>query len=175
MIKIKNLCKRLVWFLFIVMGLLPVANILYWLLVDERSVQIVMLSSMPIDALNLSYSTRVWGCLISSVPMAFVMYIIYHLANIFDNYSNERIFCIENAKRYKKLGLALFGLALVNFLTDPVLSVVMSGQHSLGERHISLGIGAGQIYPFIFGLSIYVISFIMYEAHQLSEEQKFTI
>ena len=80
------------------MGLLPVANIIYWSLVNEQSAQIVMLSSMPIDALHLSYSTRAWGFLISSIPMAFVMYIIYQLANIFGNYSNERIFCIDTRK-----------------------------------------------------------------------------
>ncbi len=157
------------------MFLLPITNMLYWSLVDEQSIKVVMLSSMPIDALHLSYSARVWGCLISSIPMAFIIYIIYHLAKIFHNYSGERIFCIENAIRYKKLGLALFGLALANLFSDAILSVVMSWQNALGERYLAFGFGAGQIYPIIFGLSVYIISFIMHEAHQLEEERKFTI
>jgi len=173
--KVKNLCKILKRLLFGVIILLPVSNILYWSLVDEQSIKVVMLSSMPINVLHLSYSARICGCLVSAIPMVFIMYIIYHLAKIFHNYSEEQIFCIENAMRYKKLGLALFGLALANFFSDAILSVVMSWQNALGERYLAFGFGAGQIYPIIFGLSIYVISFIMYEAHLLEEDQKFTI
>ena len=173
--KIINLSRKLKFFLKLTMLGLPIVHLLYWMFVSEQNLSTALLSSMPLDSIHLSLLNRIMGYIISLVPVSMVLYILLQLCKIFDNYEKQQIFCLDNARRYKKLGVTLFGLALANFLTDAILSVVMSWQNAPTERYLAVGFGAGQIYPIIFGLSIYVISFIMYEAHVMEKEQKYTI
>ena len=173
--KIQILSKQFRYVFQIIFYLLPVLNAIYWVAITDSNINQLSFSSMPFDQVVLTPISRLLSCMLTAIPISLLMFIFYQLACIFKNYSHKIIFCLENAKRYKRVGIALFILAFANFLTDALLSIVLSYQSMPGERVISIGIGAAQIYPVIFGLAIYIISFIMEEAHRIEEDHKYTI
>lgn len=172
--KIQTLSTRLRFIFQVAFYLIPLLSVIYWVTISENLINHLSLTTMPLESVALTPSSRLLALLITAIPMGILMFIFYQLAYVFKNYTKGLVFCLENAQTYKKIGLALFMLALANFLTDPLISVVLSHQ-AVGEQILSIGLGVGQVYPVIFGLALYIISFIMEEAHRIDQEQKYTI
>uniref|UniRef100_A0A0Q9YKL9 DUF2975 domain-containing protein n=1 Tax=Candidatus Berkiella cookevillensis TaxID=437022 RepID=A0A0Q9YKL9_9GAMM len=168
--KIQALSKRLRFIVQMMYYLIPIMNVLYWLAISEETINQLTISSVPFDHVMLTPVSRTLGFLVTSIPISLLMFIFYQFACIFKNYSHGAVFCIENAKRYKRVGLGLLVLAVTYFITDILMSIVLSG-----KTVVTVGIGASQLYPIIFGAAIYIISFIMEKAHQMDEDHKYTI
>lgn len=174
MSSIQKISRRLQLLFLVLYYLVPIMYVVYWSCITEDSIRYFSLTTMPLEVVVLNPTTRVLAFLAMAMPMGFLMFIFHQMAKIFAQYGRGVVFCLSNAQTYKNVGLALFGLALVNLIADSLVSVVLSYQ-SLGQRILSVGIGVGQVYPIIFGLALYIISYIMEEAHRIDQEQKYTI
>lgn len=172
--KVQTLSKPLLFIFRLIYVCIPIVNVVYWVSISESMFNQLTLMTMPLDVVVLTPQSRIYACLVTALPMGLLAYIFYQLASIFKNYSSNIVFCLENAKRYKKIGISLFWLAAANFVADGVLSYILS-YRPVENGFWSIGIGIGQVYPLLFGSAIYIISFIMEEAHYLEQDQKYII
>ncbi|AIK97126.1 DUF2975 domain-containing protein [Candidatus Odyssella acanthamoebae] len=95
---------------------------------------------------------------------------------IFTNYQKCVVFSPINASYYRWLGRLCFLDAL---MAKPLIGMLMilglTLSNEPGHRHLCLNFGTPNIEAVFVGLVIMAISWVMYAAAQLNEDQRYTI
>ena len=123
----------------------------------------------------ISLKTRVIGFVVSLIPALIVLYIIGKLIKLFKNYQKGVIFSLENVNIYKKLAYSLYIWVIAKILYDALITLVLSFNNPPGHRLIMITFQSPSILAIAIGTIILMISYVMNEALELSEENKLTI
>jgi hypothetical protein len=125
----------------------------------------------------LTTSEKMMGFLVSVVPMAIELFILYSLIKLFRLYEQAEIFSINNVRYIRNIGYAL----LIGQLIQPFYQVVMGLVLTLGNpvghhlRFVAITLDQTNIGIILTGLLVILISWIMAEGCKLREEQQLTI
>jgi hypothetical protein len=160
---------------------LPILLVCFWIQaptsIGLHALDITM-SFIPkgVEILNpLSPMAKFLGFLISLIPNALSMLIIYFLIKLFKLYENGKIFTFENVNYIKKIGYTL----LITELVDPIYQVFMTATLTWGNPHghrvASITISGIDFGTILVALLTILISWIMAEGCKLNEEQQLTI
>lgn len=156
--------------------LVPALTFLYWISPETfNSFGMNLVEPSKDFGWTLNFTSQSLGFLISMIPTSIIMFGLYKLKNLFDNYSKGIIFSVENTAIYKKLGQALFLLAGADILSHSFMSLALSFQNPVGKRFISAGVGSTEICYLIIGLIVIVISHVMQEALKLNDEVELVV
>ncbi|MCP4474599.1 MAG: DUF2975 domain-containing protein [Gammaproteobacteria bacterium] len=115
------------------------------------------------------------GFLVDCIPLAVTVYCLYQLIQLFKNYETGQIFTLENAKRYRKLGLATFVWVITNILSRSLTSLVLTMHNPPGHHILTASFGSNDAPPLIVSGLVILISWIMLEGYQISEDHAKTI
>ena len=126
---------------------------------------------------TLTMSEKMMGFLVSVVPMAIELFILYSLIKLFRLYEHAEIFSINNVRYIRNIGYTL----LVGQLIHPFYQLAMGLVLTLGNpaghhlRFIAITLDQTNIGIILTGLLVVLISWIMAEGCKLREEQQLTI
>jgi hypothetical protein len=168
--------------------LLPLKEVVFWSFIDTEIVQTFLESSLSKASIVtpegiVYYNQIIWNFFNKSIFLGvsllglfpFLMG-LYILKNIFSNYYHKEIFSAANAINYRWLGWLFFIDALIATPLSHmgmVLAATMSNAE--GHRYISLNFGTPNLETLFCGFIIIVISWVMFEASKIQEDQHLTI
>lgn len=121
-------------------------------------------------------STALWlGFLADLIPTIVIMYGLYALVKLFRNYESGFIFSTQNAKLYRTLALVVFAKAFADVLYSTLSGLAFSFQGPVGERVGLIQFGTTELALIFIGCVVLLVSWVMQEASNLSDEQALTI
>ncbi|MEJ2766828.1 DUF2975 domain-containing protein [Photobacterium sp. MCCC 1A19761] len=161
---------------------LPLFVAYFWLTV-ESSYDILTNSglinlSLNFDSLGdspLTVGIRLALTLLSLAVTAVPVYALAKLIRLFRNYEQGDIFSLENALIYRQLALSLFYWVIASVLYGAMISLIVTFNAPAGQHQLTLSIDDGQLLTLMLGLITLLISWVMKEAYQLSDDSKYTI
>lgn len=191
MTKIQKASTCLLMFLNLLLITIPVYLILNWILMDvpKEAIPSVLAFMKNLNETVqtpeglLYFNTIQWTSLsqllgfsadiLGALPFLGSLLI---LRAIFKNYRKREIFTVANARNYKRLGIVLLlDALLINPLSHMLLILAVTLTQSSGHRYLEVSLGNPNIEGVFAGVVVILISWVMLEASQLHEEQKFTI
>lgn len=165
-----------------VIVLIPVLVCYYWLSVntpyDVLGLSGLIELDMDIDALTevpLTLATRLLALTASLGLSAILIYALVLLVRLFKNYERQDIFNFENTVLYTKLARTIFYWVLGNFVYTGLLSVILSFNNPPGRRVLQLGFSGIDIMTLFLGIIVVIISWVMKEGYEISQEHSQTI
>lgn len=165
-----------------VIVLLPLSVCYYWLSVntpyDVLSLSGIIELDMDVKALTqspLTLETRLLALLASLGLSTILIYALVLLVRLFKNYEQQEIFNFENTVLYTKLARSIFYWVIGNFIYTGALSVILSFNNPPGERMLQLSFTGVDVMTLFLGVVVVVISWVMKEGYDISEEHSQTI
>ena len=123
----------------------------------------------------LPTSTLIWAFIVSSMPLAVMMYATASLVRLFSLYEAGVFFATENINCYRKLGISLIALFFAKILFNGLLSIVLSFANPPGQRMLVFGFGSSDLMILCTGAIVILVSSVMEEAARLEQEQALTV
>ncbi|NVK17341.1 MAG: DUF2975 domain-containing protein [Methylocystaceae bacterium] len=162
--------------------LLPLCVCYYWLTINTAYDYLGLYGIIDLDLdvagltqVPLSVTTRFLALGVSLTLCAILMQALTLLVRLFKNYERQDIFSYENAVLYTQLGRIIFYWVIGSFIYNAVLSVILSFNNSPGERVLELTFTGVDVMTLVLGVIVLVISWVMKEAYEISEEHRQTI
>jgi DUF2975 family protein len=162
--------------------LLPLSVSYYWLTVNTTYDYLGLLGIIELDLdvaeltqVPLSPSTRILALVVSLILCIILMQALNLLIRLFKNYERQDIFSYENAVLYTKLGRLIFYWVFGGFIYNGALSVILSFNNPPGERVLELTFTGVDVMTLFLGVIVLIISWVMKEAYEISEEHRRTI
>jgi hypothetical protein len=118
---------------------------------------------------------KVYGFLISLVPLLIHLFTIYYLIVLFGLYEKGKIFFLENVRAIRRIGILLVAKQLVYPLYLAVMTPMLSWHNPVGERVISTGFSGSNVGLLVVGVIIILVSWVMAEGCKLQEEHDLTV
>lgn len=98
------------------------------------------------------------------------------LKALFKNYQNGLVFSIKNAIYYRRLGiLFLLNAFIIQPLSHTLMVLAVTANYPPGHRYLTISFGTPNLSALFYGFLVVFVSWVMYEASKLYEEQQFTI
>jgi Protein of unknown function (DUF2975) len=181
--RIKSVSKffRIIFQIFLVCA--PIALAISWYHAPDSVVMlqgIVHMDSIPQNYTKqilhtLSAGEKFTGFLVSLVPCAIYLFMLYSLIKLFQVYESGVIFSVEIVKRIRNIGYALLAGQAVDPFYQAVMGVVLTLNNPKGHRLASVTLDQTNIGILLTALLVILISWIMMEGCKLNEEQQLTI
>jgi hypothetical protein len=124
---------------------------------------------------DISVQEKLLGFLISSIPLAVELFIVFFLIKLFKRYEQGEIFSFENVKTIRNIGYTLLVSQLLNPIYEGLMSLLLTWHNPPGHRIAVVSFGTPNLVTIITALLVILISWIMAEAFKLQEEQIYTI
>lgn len=177
MSNISKLSRKFGFLFKLLMVLYPVTVILMWCGMIDIPPGSFAFSRLPIsvDFDQLSVGLRLKACMLQMIPTLIVTMSFYYLVKLFKLYERSVIFGRENILLIKNIGYTLIYQALAFFLSQPLLSLLLTMDAAPGQHLLVIGISSVEFSNFIIGGIVILISSIMVEGQKLEEEKALTI
>lgn len=120
--------------------------------------------------IQLTALTQFLGFLINMIPASVAMYAAYQLIKLFKNYEQGSVFSLENAKHYQKLGYALIIFVFFRIVSEVAIGKMLQITAHPTHLGFSFGFYPSDLTAIIAGAIIVLISWVMREAFQLSQD-----
>lgn len=130
------------------------------------------LSNVDIDIATFPFWQRLGAILISSVPLLVLMSGLGHLRRLFRAYAEGAYFSMEAARRLGALGRSIALWVVVQFLTEPVLSVWLTLRNAPGHRLVALSLDSTALVALFVAACIAVIGRILQRASEVYQENQ---
>ena len=176
--RVKIASSALIYLCWIGIVLIPVVVASVWILGDHVFFQ----SGEPTHYLiphgyalrdaPISLSVRTFGFLASMVPNALLLFALWQLKHLFQQFKSLRFFTLEAAQSLQKFAVAVLLYAVIYPLSSGLLSLATSINNPPGYRVISITAGDSQVFAIFLGLVILVVSWVMGEAEMLVDENR---
>lgn len=161
--------------------IIPIALIIFWVRAPapiEYFHGSVSFSFIPkaiavLSPLNLD--TKIYGFLISLIPIAIAEIILYFLIKLFKLYEKKEIFSLQNVKYIRNIGYTLLAGQVLNPVYQLLLSATLSWHNPPGQRLATITLDGTDAGIILMALFTILISWIMAEGCKLHEEQKYVI
>ena len=124
---------------------------------------------------TLSPSEKLLGFLVSTIPLAVELFIVYSLIKLFRLYEQAEIFSLNNVRYLRNIGYALFVGQVINPFYQFVMGIVLTLNNPKGHRYAAFTFDQTNISLLLMGLLMILVSWIMAEGCKLHEEQQLTV
>ena len=124
---------------------------------------------------HLSWTTKFYGFLLSSISLIIVEFILYYLIRLFRLYEQGEIFTAANVSYIRKSGYALLLMQIMAPITEGFLTLIISWGNPPGHRIAAASVSGLDLTLIITAFMVILISWIMTEGCRLREEQQLTI
>lgn len=174
---ISKLSHKLVFLFKFLMILYPTMVVLMWCGIINIPFGYTAFSRLPIpvDFHTLAVNLRIEACMIQMIPTLLFTLSFYYLVQLFNLYEKNIIFGLKNTMLIRKIGYTLIAQAIAYFISQPLLSVILTRDAPTGKHLLVLSLGSYEVSNLIIGGVVVLISIIMAEGHKLEEEKALTI
>jgi uncharacterized membrane protein len=124
---------------------------------------------------SLHFSSRFLAIVTSMIPASLWMAALFYLSRLFRLYEQDLFFTQNNVNCIKNIGYALFAQAIARFLTEPILSLVVTMNNPPGKRLISISFGTPDIYSLVISGVVIIVAWVMHEGQKLQEESNLVV
>lgn len=160
--------RRLVAASTVFLVLVPVVLALFWALLPLHP-DLGLHLPVKVDS-GLPISGQVMAFFASMIPGAVTMYGLWLLRRLFGLYQRGVVFETDNVECYRRLGWVLIAFAIARFISQPILSVVLTLHHPPGHRMLAVGLSSDDVVTVLVGAVVLTISWVMDEAHRMKQE-----
>ncbi|BDM62917.1 membrane protein [Shewanella sp. NFH-SH190041] len=174
--------RRIKWLFQGLAILFPVGICAYWLSQGTDyswlSVFTIAPFQIPVDqytSIPLSAQTKLLAVICSLMLYGILFYAFKQLIQLFSHYEQGEIFTQANTRIYRKLGLTIFYWVIGEIIYNALMSIILTINNPIGERIFSIGISSMNLLTIILGFTVTIIAWVMQEAQQIAEENKYTI
>jgi hypothetical protein len=172
---IKRASRRLEIVFRIVFILIPVINALVWLFINGLPDEMQKNIMPHYVRLPLPAQARLMGFLVSMLSCGVAMYGTWAVVRLMRLYEAGRIFSEANVRCFRDISRALIIWCGVRFVSDPLMSIVLTLHHPKGQRLLVLGINSMDVTALLVGFVLGVIAWVMEEGRKLREEADLTV
>ena len=130
------------------------------------------LSSLSEGALGLTLWQCLGGIVLSSIPLLALASGLANLRQLFKRYALGLYFSSEAAVFLGKAGRAVALWVLLDFLCEPVLSVLMTLHAPVGQRLLTFSITAPSFVALFLAACIAIIARILSQASEVDSENR---
>lgn len=161
--------------------ILPCLQVIAWVIAPQTlgipgNFEIQRVIPANIEILHhLSWATKLYGFLVSSLPLLAIEFILYCLIRLFRLYEQGEIFTLANVNYIRKIGYALLLLQIIRPIAEGFVTLIVSWGNPPGHRIASINLTSLDLSLIITAFLIILISWIMSEGCRLREEQQLTI
>jgi len=152
---------------------IPIADALFWIMFNHLPANGEMI--LRTDNHDLALQTRLLLFVASLIPIAVATFGAFTLARLFQLYENGIVFSTLNVKYYRSLGYTIIGWVIATFLYTPLNSIIVSINNPPGERYVTVGFEAFDLFTLTMGIIVLLISWVMDEGRKLEDEQTYTV
>jgi hypothetical protein len=121
------------------------------------------------------FNTKLAAFLVTSVPLAIKLMLLYFLVKLFRLYEQHEFFSAKNVYYIRRIGYALLMEQIIRPLSDFVLGFVLTSGNPPELRYAGMFITEINMELFLMAFLIILVSWIMSEGHKLHDEQQLTI
>jgi len=165
---LRRICTLLVF-------LVPVICALYWIFFNQiRHLPSMVNVLVPITG-DLPVFSRFLAFFIDLFPLAVLVYGLRVLARLFRLYENGIIFAKANVDCFNRLGRAMIIWMVCHFLSNSLISTVLTLHHPPGQRVIIVGFEGADLGALFVGGIVLTVTWVMDEARRINEDQELFI
>lgn len=124
---------------------------------------------------TITRGEKIIGCLVSAIPLAVNMFVVYSLIKLFNLYEKGEIFTINHVTYLRNIGYALLAGQIIQPFYQFAMGIVLTLNNPPHYRYASISLDQTNIGILLTALLVILISWIMMEGCQLREEQQLTI
>lgn len=164
---------------------LPIILILSWVSAPDSLILpggVIKMSVIPSGYLAhgkilhaLTFSEKVYGCLLSAVPLLVNLFILYSLTKLFRLYETGVIFSSLHVRYLRNIGVALLLGQLIDPIYQLLIGLVLTLNNPPGHRFMAVTLDQTNLAILFSGVIVILISWIMAEGYKLQEDQSLTI
>ncbi len=154
-------------FITALMALLPLTVLSMWAFVDLETLKLGLTEA---QVGPLTTFERWLAATLSLIPLSVALIVLFNLRRLFGLYAQGQIFEASNVRCFRNMGWALVAIVPTNILFNSALSVLLSFDRAVGERMLALTVSSDGIWIAIVGAVIVIISWVMAEAAELSQD-----
>lgn len=175
--KIKVTSRVFSIFFLLLSVIIPLITAYLILFNFDLTIQIGFWSTIipSMQRVDFSFAHRVIVLLIEALPLSVTVLIYHHLSKLFGLYERGFLFEQANIRLIKKIGILMIAGEGIALFFQPMMSVALTFNNPVGERVISIALGATNATTLVTGFIILVASWVVQEAHQLSADAQLTI
>jgi Protein of unknown function (DUF2975) len=147
---------------------------LIWIWFSPAAIETLVLPGLGLKEIpvTLDVWTRTMGFAVCTMPMAVLVWLLYHAYALFDGYRLGHLFTDEAPVRLRRIGLSLLALAFLRPVTATLLGVVLTLSNPPGQRLFAVGISIDDYIIAAIGGLLLSIGHVMVEAKRLSDENR---
>jgi len=124
---------------------------------------------------TLSPQEKIYGFLISTIPLAINLWLIASLIKLFKLYEHGKIFVFDNVKAIKHIGIALLLAQIISPFYEAALSAALTWHNPPGHRVSMASFNGTNVGLLTAAIIILLISWVMTEACKLKQENEMVI
>lgn len=175
--KIRKISHFLILSFKILMLTLPLLTIAYWFGLISLPKEYFSMFRVPVDVdiTTLRFNLKLAACLIDLIPTGIVLLGFYYLIKLFELFSNQIFFGLQNVTYIRKIGFNLLLQFAASILVQPFISLILTFDAPKGGHTIAIGMGNNEISTLLIGTVVILFSWIMEEARKLEEEKSLTV
>ena len=97
---------------------------------------------------------------------------LYFLRRAFSNFAKGQLFNYSNSRDLRMFAILLFAQAIAKPLHFSISSVLLSINHSAGQKMLSVSFGSNELSMIALAMMLWVISDLLIQGSQLENENK---
>ena len=160
--RIRRLSQVLEWACLGLIAVLPVAVATYWTVPDAPS-----FSDMTG---TLAMWQRLTVVLISELSLALLLTGIWQARKCFKKFAAGAVFSSESVLSLKRFAGWAGAFVVASVLSDAAISVVLSFNHPMGQRQISIGVGLDHLCMLFFVCMVWLMAAVIAQGQILAED-----
>lgn len=176
-----SLCFR--WLFQIIFMVMPVLLVIFWMNAPKPLSATAAHFGFGMNFIPryitffhpLSPMTKFSGFLVSLIPLAVSLLVLYFLIRLFKRFEQCDFFCYQNVRYIKYIGLTLFIGQLLHPAYQALLTYVLTLHNYPGKPMVMISFTGADIGVLLTALAILLVSWIMAEGYKLKEEQQYTV
>lgn len=158
----------------VILGALFAELGLAWVWLSPAIIESFVLPRLELSSADivLDGRTRLFGFLISSLPLTVVFYALYQAFCLFAGYRRGEIFTVRAAERLRHIALAVVAAVFMSPFVQAALSAALSFGAAPGKRAITMSFSLQDYLVATLGGLLLAIAYVMAEAVRIEKENR---
>ena len=152
--------------------LAPLLLAAVWFNFERLGPQWQTLAELPIRPEYVGLWNKLAGALITTVPMALLMYGVWRLRQLFVQFRGGSLFSADGAGHLHAFAWMLLVTVLLSPVISALLSVVLTMNNPPGQRALVISLGSNDLAQLFIAGALFAITWTLREGYRLRQENE---
>lgn len=152
--------------------LAPLLLAALWLNFERLGPQWQTLAQLPIQPQYVGVVNKLLGAAITAVPLALLMYGVWHLRQLFEQFRQGQLFSATGAGHLHVFAWMLLVTLILAPVVSALLSVVLTMNNPPGERALVISFGSNDLGQLFIAGALFAITWTLREGYRLRQENE---